>query len=476
LDMGKKTARISIDNSGIYEVIFNDTLRKSTKKGGRIILNPMSKAIVGDSEFNTLSGEVATVDEVLDGRLRIQSKGENYLVFNSIPEVKVGDEIMLDPSGAIAIERFSKKKTKYNLEEVPEAPWTNIGGLEETIKNIKHEIEEPFVHKEIFERYGRRPAKGILLYGPPGCGKTMVAKSIAYNLAQIVNGKNGDDSKGTKGHFIRVNGPEILDKFVGNSEANIRRIYEAARETASENGTPVVVFVDEAESVLKKRGTGISSDVYDSIVPQFLSEMDGLNGHYNVITVLATNREDIIDPAILRDGRIDKRIKVNRPNKTGAKEIFSIYLKDKPLQEGFFGFGNVDHDKVSERLAEKIYSPENIVYSLVSPKDGVLGNFLYSHLISGAMIKGIVDRASTYAIQREIQDKKGKKGISQGDLERAVDDSFREQASFSQNLVKEDWQEVFGSQGGQYHELYEQKYLVLENLLNNQKTERRVKS
>ncbi|MEK6974182.1 MAG: AAA family ATPase, partial [Nanoarchaeota archaeon] len=267
LDVGKKMARISIDGAGIYEIPSDESLRGKVQRGSRVTLNPMTKSVIGNSEFASLSGEVAMVDEVLDDRLRVQNKGEYYIVLNSVEGVKPGDEVMLDPSKAVAVERFSRKRTRYALEQVPVAPWANIGGLEATIAKVRQEIEEPFLHREVFEKYGRKPAKGILLYGPPGCGKTMIAKSIAYNLAQV-NRKMG--ATNTNGHFIRVNGPEILDKWVGNSEANIRRIYESAREAASENESPVVIFIDEAESVLKTRGSGVSTDVYDSIVPQFL--------------------------------------------------------------------------------------------------------------------------------------------------------------------------------------------------------------
>jgi proteasome-associated ATPase len=470
LEIGKKAARISLDGAGgIYEIPFDENLREKVKRGSRVVLNPMTKAVTDLSEFSFSGGEVVTVDEVLGNRLRVTHKGEFYVVLNSLEEVKVGDEVVLDPSKSLAVERFSRKKSKYALEEVPLAPWTNIGGLEGTIEKIKQEIEEPFIHENIFTKYGRRPAKGILLYGPPGCGKTMIAKSIAYNLARL----NKSKGSGTNGHFIKVNGPEILEKWVGNSEANIRRIYEAARETASENGSPVIVFIDEAESILKRRGSGISTDVYDSIVPQFLSEMDGLNGHYNVITVLATNREDIIDPAILRDGRVDRRIKVSRPSQEGAKEIFQIYLKDKPLQAGILGFGRTDPEKVSTRIVEEIYDEKNVAYTVVHPVEGVLGNFYYRDLMSGALIKGVVDRASTYAIQREING--GKSGISQEDIERSVREEFMEHAGFSQTLVKEDWQERFGSQGRKYQRACEQGYLVLETMVGQKPKEEQIK-
>lgn len=462
LDVGKTAARISIDSAGIYEIPSDEELRQKIKRGSRVILNPMTKSVIDYSEFTLLGGKVATVDEVLNDRLRVQNKGESCVVLSSVEGVKVGDEVVLDPSGALAIELFSRKKTRYALEEVPVAPWTGIGGLEGTITKVRQEIEDPFTHKEVFARYGKASPKGILLYGPPGCGKTMIARSIAYNLAQA---NRGPGATSTNGHFIKVNGPEILDKWLGNSEANIRGIYAAAREAASENGSPVVVFIDEAESLFKTRGSGISTDIYDSIVPQFLAEMDGLTGHSNVITVLATNREDILDPAVLRDGRIDRRIKVPRPNQKGASEIFQIYLRNRPLQTEMPGFEKTDAGKVSERLAEEIYDDRNIAYAVVHPANGVLGNFQYRYLISGAMIKGIVDRASTYAIQREI--KGGKPGISQADLERSVGEEFMEHAGFAQVLVRDDWEGVFGSQGRQYQTACAQGYLVLENMLKS---------
>mgnify|MGYP001617277272 CR=1 FL=1 len=460
LDIGKKSLRISVDGAGIYEVPSEKGLSKKVKRGSRVILNPMTKSVLNYSEFNILSGEVATVDEVLGDRLRVQNRGEAYFVLNSVDGVKPGDEVMLDPSKAVAIERFSRKKTRYALEEVPVAPWTNIGGLEETIAQVRQEVEEPFIHRAVFEKYGRKPAKGILLYGPPGCGKTMIAKSIAYNLARV-NG--GEKATSTNGHFIKVNGPEILEKWLGNSEANIRRIYGAAREAASENGSPVVIFIDEADAVLKTRGSGISTDIYDSIVPQFLAEMDGLNGHHNVITVLATNREDILDPAVLRDGRVDRRIKVPRPNKKGAVEIFKIYLRNKPLQ-GYKRKGS-NLEELSERLSEGIYDDGNFAYAVVHPTEGVLGNFKCKHLMSGATVKGMIDRASSYAIQREING--GEAGISQADLERSVREEFIEHTDFAQTLVRDDWEDVFGSQGRQYQKACAQGYLILENMLKN---------
>lgn len=457
LDLGKKAIRVSVDNRGVYEVPSDSKLNSKLKRGDRVVLNPITSAIIDYSEFNDDVGELVSVDEVTDGKLRVNVKGEQRMILSAVDGVKGGDEVLLDPSGMLAIKKSENKKTKYNLEEIPNAPWENIGGLEDVIGKIKAEVEEPFFHKEIFERYGRKPIKGLLLYGPPGCGKTMIAKSIAYNLSkQNRNGKNG--------LFISVKGPEILEKWVGNSEANIRRIYKTARETAQDTESPVIVFVDEAESVLKTRGSGISTDIYDSIVPQFLAELDGIDGNGNVITVLASNREDIIDSAVLRDGRVDRRIKVPRPNAKGAKEIFQIYLKNKPTEGKAFFRGS---ERFADDIVNQIYDDKNIAYNVVSPREGLLGNFGYRHLISGAMIKGIVDRACGYAIRREIDSKK-KSGITQGDLKESAQEEFLDNMGFSQNLVRDDWESVFGAKGKYYHDLYLNGYLAVEKAENSE--------
>lgn len=455
LDVADKTARVSIDGGGYAEVDISKNLKKEVKKGERLVLNPQTRAIVGRSEFDhyRIGGEISVVDEVDGEKLRLNVKGEQRLVLHNLQDIKPGDEVMLDGSGYMAVKRFDRKKTKHLLEEVKEAPWSNIGGLEHVITRIKEDIEEPFVHREVFEKYGKRPSKGILLYGPPGCGKTLVARSIAYNLSKV----NGN-GKG-KGQFIKINGPEILEKWVGNSEANIRRVYGAARDASNETNSPVVVFIDEAEAVLKRRGSSVSTDIYDSIVPQFLAEMNGMNGNDNVITVLATNREDMLDPAVIRNGRVDKRIKIPRPNKDGAAEIFGIYLNDKPIQ-GMMISRNGKIRDLSRQLAERIYDGNHVVYNVISPQHGKLGFFTYQNLINGAMIKGMVDRASMFAIRREIDG--GKKGISKGDLEKAIDDEFSENTGFAQALVRDDWVDVFGAKGRQYHDLCSQGYLILE--------------
>lgn len=460
LQLGERTVRIVSDGGGFVEVAMPNQrescgkyLKNGLKVGSRVILNEMG-AIVDYSEFDGfIGGEIGTVEEIDSGRLRVQVKGEPKMVLNNLKGVKVGDEVQLDKSGVLAAERFDRKKTRYSLESVPQAPWSNIGGLEATISQIKAEVEEPFLHRKVFDKYGRKPAKGILLYGPPGCGKTMIAKSIAYNLA-ILTGNGA-------GHFISVKGPEILDKYVGNSEASIRRIYSAARDEAKDSNVPTVVFIDEAESIMKARGTGISTDVYDSIVPQFLAEMDGMNGDYEVITILATNREDMIDSAILRDGRVDRKIRVPRPDKKGAGQIFRIYLKGKPLHDSI-----KSTDKLADDICERIYCDGGVVYNVMTAEGLSAGSFGYHNLISGAMIKGIVDRACGYAIRREISGEK--KGLGKDDLYRASEEEFNESFGFAQALVRDDWEVVFGSRGRKLYNAYCRGYLHLEKADENE--------
>ena len=451
LTLGEKTARVAVDGKGAQEVPLTEGIKEKFKIGSRVVLNPGSYAIIDSSEFPHTYGDTVTVEGVEENRLRVISKGEPKYVLNSLPDLKSGDEVLLDHTGSIAVEKFSKKKTKYALEEVPVAPWDRIGGLEGVITKIKTEIESPLKHPEIYERHGKKPIKGILLLGPPGCGKTMIAESIAYTVSEIKKQQGIEN-----GHFIRVNAPEILDKWLGNSEANIRRIYEAARESGA------IVFIDEAEAILKARGTGISSDIFDTIVPQFLGEMNGFgsNDKAPVMTILATNRDDIIDPAILRDERIDLKLNIPRPDRNGAKQIFGIYLSKKPLKEGAEKIA-----EYSEMLTSSLYDNNRLVYTVVSPGKGALGNFSPRHILSGAMIKGIVERADSYSIEREISG--GEAGVTKEDLSKALEEKLRENAGFPQALVRTDWEDVFGSQGRQYQTSYNQGYLVLENMLDH---------
>lgn len=463
INIGEEHAKISVDGQGTFEIPVESVKVSGAEVGVKVILNRENLAVLEHSEFPESNGELAIAEEILDNkRLKALVKGETHIVFYNPEkgEIKAGDDLLLDGSKSLVLESFKKRGNKHGLEEVEDMPWTKIGGLESTIQSIREEIENPLLHKDVYAKYGRKPIKGALLYGPPGCGKTMLAKAIAYNLSRLFV----EEGKEVKGHFLKVDGPEILDKFVGNSEANIRRLYATAREVSEEDETPVVVFIDEAEAILKGRGTGISTDVYDSIVPQFLAEMDGLNGQANILTLLATNREDILDPAVLRDGRIDRRIKIPRPSQVGAEQIFNIYLKDKPLEKIKEDLDQIETAKAfSGMLTEAIYDRNNIAYSVVAPAKGETAVFRYSNLISGAMIKGIVDRAVSYAISREISEK-GENYVTLKDLERATNEEFLAHKGFHQSIVKSDWEDVFGvGKGKQLEELCKSGQIVLES-------------
>jgi len=460
LEIGEDTARVAVEGDGVYEVSLpadqgpTRDLRRKLEKGVRVVVNSKEKAIVELSEFGQVGTEIGTVDEIDEDKVRVSLGGSQKFIDNAIMDLKKGDEVLVDPTGTTTVERFDRTQNDFLLEDIPVAPWENIGGLEGTIQEIRDEIELPYLNPEVFERYGRNPIKGILLYGPPGCGKTMIAKSIAYTVSRA-NGK-------AAGKFINVKGPEILEKWVGNAEAKIRRIYQSARESSAETGAPTIVFIDEAEAVMKKRGSGISTDIYDSIVPQFLAEMSGVNGNDNVITVLATNREDVMDPAIIRADRIDRRIKVSRPDRDGTRDIFRIYLKDKPFREGQLAEG------ISEELTDRIFDEESVVYTVHTPQ-GAQGEFLYKHFVSGAMIKGIVDRGVGYAIKREIQG--GEKGLTFEDLGNALEQEFVGNTDFSQSLVEDDWESIFGHEGKAYQAAHRQGQGMV--TLATQESERR---
>lgn len=241
-------------------------------------------------------------------------------------KLRPGDSLLVDTKAGYAFERIPKAEVEdLVLEEVPDVHYDDIGGLGRQIEQIRDAVELPFLHKDLFHEYELRPPKGVLLYGPPGCGKTLIAKAVANSLAKKIAEARGQDSKEAKSYFLNIKGPELLNKFVGETERHIRLIFQRAREKASE-GTPVIVFFDEMDSIFRTRGSGVSSDVETTVVPQLLSEIDGVEGLENVIVIGASNREDMIDPAILRPGRLDVKIKIERPDAESAQDIFSKYL------------------------------------------------------------------------------------------------------------------------------------------------------
>ena len=363
--------------------------------------------------------------------------------------VRAGDSLLLDSRSGFVLERIPKSEVEeLVLEEVPDIEYEDIGGLGNQIDLIRDAVELPYLHPHLFAEHKLRPPKGILLYGPPGCGKTLIAKAVAHSLANKVAEATGQP--GGKSYFLNIKGPELLNKYVGETERHIRLVFQRAREKASE-GTPVIVFFDEMDSLFRTRGTGVSSDVENTIVPQLLSEIDGVEGLENVIVIGASNREDMIDPAILRPGRLDVKIKIERPDAEGARDIFSKYVTpDLPLHaEDLAEHGN---DPVAtvlsmiQRTVELMYaeSDENRFLE-VTYANGDKEILYFKDFNSGAMIQNIVDRAKKMAIKDFLDS--NSRGIRISHLQAALPDEFRENEDLPNTTNPDDWARISGKKG-----------------------------
>ena len=364
------------------------------------------------------------------------------------PELKPGDSLMVDSKVGYAYEKVPKAEVEeLVLEEVPDVAYTDIGGLSRQIDSIRDAVELPFLHADLFRTYQLRPPKGVLLYGPPGCGKTLIAKAVANSLAKKVSEKTGQDGKS---YFLNIKGPELLNKYVGETERHIRLIFQRAREKAS-HGTPVVVFFDEMDSLFRTRGSGVSSDVETTIVPQLLSEIDGVERLENVIVIGASNREDMIDPAILRPGRLDVKIKIERPDAESARDIFSKYIKaELPLhEEDLRENGNNREATVSamiQRTVERMYSElEENRFLEVTYANGDKEVLYFKDFNSGAMIQNIVDRAKKMAIKDFLE--LGQKGLRISHLLAACVDEFKENEDLPNTTNPDDWARISGKKG-----------------------------
>src|SRR5947209_6918809 len=369
--------------------------------------------------------------------------------------LRSGDSLLLEPRSGYAFERIPKSEVEeLILEEVPDIGYGDIGGLARQIEQIRDAVELPFLHADLFREYQLRPPKGILLYGPPGCGKTLIAKAVANSLAKKVAAVKGEGAYQAKSYFLNIKGPELLNKYVGETERHIRLVFQRAREKASE-GTPVIVFFDEMDSIFRTRGSGVSSDVESTIVPQLLSEIDGVEGLENVIVIGASNREDMIDPAILRPGRLDVKIKIERPDAEAARDIFSKYLKvDLPLHPDDLaehgGNREATLDAMVQRVVERIYTEEEENRFLEVTYAGGDKEVLYfKDFNSGAMIENIVARAKKMAIKDFLDSgqREDQKGLRMQHLLTACIDEFKEHEDLPNTTNPDDWARISGKKG-----------------------------
>jgi len=363
--------------------------------------------------------------------------------------VRAGDPVLYDPRSGVATELLPREEVEeLVLEEIPDITYEDIGGLEGQIEAIRDAVELPFLYAELFQEHELEAPKGVLLYGPPGCGKTLIAKAVAKSLADKVRERTGRED--ARSYFLNVKGPELLNKYVGETERQIREIFQRAKER-SEEGLPVIVFFDEMDSIFRTRGTGISSDVESTIVPQLLSELDGVETLKNVIVIGASNREDLIDPAILRPGRLDVKIKIERPNADQAKDVMSKYLHPVvPIHpdevERHAGDVQVAVARMIERTIEQMYEPsERNRFLEVTYASGDKEILYFKDFNSGAMIENIVRRAKKDAIKRFLST--GEKGIKTDDLLTAIRDEFKENEDLPNTTNPDDWARISGKKG-----------------------------
>ena len=428
---------------------------ESLKIGDEVILN--ESMVLVDSRDPESSGEIVRVKEVLDGGNRAVVVGrtdEERVVEMAIglhdSGLRSGDSVRVDERSGSLLERLPRPEVEdLVLEQIPNETYEDVGGLDREIEMIVDAVELPFMHKELFSLYELPAPKGILLYGPPGCGKTLIAKAVANSLALKVAEVTGDHA--ARSYFLNIKGPELLNKYVGETERQIRLVFQRAREK-SEQGWPVIVFFDEMESLFRTRGTGISSDMESTIVPQLLAEIDGVETLQNVIVIGASNREDLIDPAILRPGRLDVKIKIKRPDEVAAAQIFSRYLTvDLPVDSELIdSLGGGDQDKALKAMTDEavaaMYSTQEANQFLeVTYQNGEKEVLYFKDFASGAMIENIVRRAKKLAIKRDLAG--GVKGLQVEDLLTAVRQEFREHEDLPNTTNPDDWAKISGKKG-----------------------------
>ncbi|MFM9071288.1 MAG: proteasome ATPase [Acidimicrobiaceae bacterium] len=424
------------------------------ERGAEVVLN---------ESFNVVKvrtpeaiGEVVHLKEVLEDGVRavVTGRGDDERVCELADSIRgtllrSGDLLRMDPKSNLLLERLSQPEVEHLLlEEVPDISYADIGGLDSQIEQIADAVELPFLYGDLFAEHQLPAPKGILLYGPPGCGKTLIAKAVANSLAKKVSLANGGEK--AKSYFINIKGPELLNKYVGETERQIRLVFQRAREK-SEEGWPVIVFFDEMDSMFRTRGTGISSDMESTIVPQLLAEIDGVEGLRNVIVIGATNREDLIDPAILRPGRLDVKIRIERPDEKAARQIFARYLTNElPISsttiEQYGGSTDVAISEMIDATVSEMYRQDDENRFLeVTYQNGDRDVMYFKDFSSGAMIENIVRRAKKLAIKRLIAG--GERGINLEDLKISIRQEFKEHEDLPNTTNPDDWAKISGKKG-----------------------------
>ena len=446
VDIGGKKWRVNLDPAIVVDEI---------DIGQEVIVNSGLNVIaVKPPEKH---GDIVKIKEILEsGRavVSLRTDEERVVRVSSALKdetLKTGDPVLLNHSSGMLLEKLPKRELDdLLLEEVPDISYADIGGLDSQIEAIRDAIEMPYLYPDEYKEFDLTPPKGVLLYGPPGCGKTLIARAVANCLAERIRTKYGRED--IRGYFINIKGPELLNKYVGETERKIREVFQKARDKSRE-GYPVVIFFDEMDSLFRSRGMGISSDMESTLVPQFLAEIDGVDNLRDVIVIGASNRQDLLDPAVLRPGRLDIKIKIDRPNIDGAKDIFAIYLTpDLPFAKDITEQFDEDADKVIEHLIneavkEMYATTEGNRFIEVTYTRGERETLFFKDFVSGAMIRNIVSRAKKMAIKRLISSEGKEKGISLNDLKVAIREEYRENEDLPNTTNPDDWAKISGRKG-----------------------------